>query len=229
VGCAASAIRPVVELLLTVVRHIAMAGVRVEVTEDSPPDWVAYGSVPIRFTTRTTVGARPLAAGGFELVEHALHAPLVKDYDSLHAEGPSRWATRFDVSNWGVLVARADGERVGGVVLVADTAGVDLLEGRSDLAVCWDLRVRPEWRGRGVGTALFQAAEDWARRRGKAELKVETQNINPAACRFYARRGCELRSVDEHAYPTLPGEVQFLWYKRLREDVGSRQAASPGA
>ena len=90
-----------------------------------------------------------------------------------------------------------------------------MLEGRSDLAVLWDLRVSPEWRGRGVGTRLFQAAEDWARRRGKAELKIEAQNINPAATRFYARMGCELRSVNADAYPMLPDEVQLLFYKRL--------------
>ena len=202
-GCAASALRPTMELLL------------IEITEDDPPDWVGYGSVPIRFTTLTALDARPLPYGGFELVERSLPTPIEKDYDAIAGDGPVRWKSRFDVSRWGVLVARAQGERVGGAVLVADTSGVDMLEGRSDLAVLWDLRVSPEWRGRGVGTRLFHAAEDWARRREKAELKIEAQNINPAACRFYAQRGCKLRSVNADAYPTLPGEVQFLWYKPL--------------
>ena len=188
--------------------------------EDRPPDWVAYGSVPIRFTTQTALEARPLTSGGFDLVERPLAASLEKDYDAIAGEGPARWAARFDVSRWAVLVALVDGHRVGGAVLVADTEGVDMLEGRSDLAVLWDLRVHPEWRGRGVGTRLFHAAEEWARRRRKSELKVETQNINPAACRFYERKGCELRSVDHEAYPGLPGEVQFLWYKRLHGDSG---------
>jgi hypothetical protein len=47
------------------------------------------------------------------------------------------------------------------------------------------------------------------------ELKVETQNVNAGACRFYQRMGCELRATDPLAYPSLPHEVQFLWYKRL--------------
>jgi GNAT superfamily N-acetyltransferase len=187
---------------------------RIEVVEEEPPDWLAYGSIPIRFVVRRVLDARP-ATAGFDLTEHGVAAPWTKDYDAIAGEGPARWPRRFDVSRWGVLVARVDDERAGGAVLVTDTPGVDMLEGRSDLVVLWDLRIRPEWRGRGVGRALFRAAEAWARERGKAELKVETQNINVPACRFYARLGCELRAVNANAYPALPGEVQFLWYKRL--------------
>jgi GNAT superfamily N-acetyltransferase len=49
--------------------------------------------------------------------------------------------------------------------------------------------VRPEVRSSGVGSALFRAAEDWSRRRGCRTLKVETQNINLPACRFYVHMG----------------------------------------
>ena len=188
---------------------------QVEVTEEQPVDWEAYASVPIRFTASTIVQARRRPSGGYELDERPMPAPQEKDYDAIAGEGPTRWASRFDVSRWGVLVARVEGERVGGAVLAADTPGLDMLEARRDLMVLWDLRVRPEWRDRGVATHLFRATEDWARRRSKAELKVETQDINVSACRFYARMGCELRAVNPGAYPTLPQETQLLWYKRL--------------
>lgn len=79
----------------------------------------------------------------------------------------------------------------------------------------WDIRVAPDRRGQGIGRALFHAAEEWALARGYRELKVETQNINVPACRFYAALGCRLRVVREEAYPTCPGEAQFLWYKAL--------------
>jgi streptothricin acetyltransferase len=46
-------------------------------------------------------------------------------------------------------------------------------------------------------------------------LKVETQNINAAACHFYARQGCTLGGINRFAYPLLPLEVQLLWYKDL--------------
>ena len=62
---------------------------------------------------------------------------------------------------------------------------------------------------------LFRAAEDWARARHCVELKVETQNINVPACRFYAQQRCTLKSVRFDAYPDLPNEIQLLWHKAL--------------
>jgi hypothetical protein len=51
--------------------------------------------------------------------------------------------------------------------------------------------------------------------RGARVLKVESQNTNVPACRFYAGRGFLLRAVRRGAYPELPHEIQFLWYKDL--------------
>ena len=155
--------------------------------------------------------------GGIVLAERRVAEPYVKDYDADDGEGPTRWAHRFDVSNWGLISAHMAQTRVGGAVLAFDTPGLDMLEGRMDLAVLWDLRVQPEWRGRGVGRRLFEAAERWASARGCRQLKVETQNVNVAACEFYARRGCVLGAVDRFAYPTLPHEAQLLWYRDLPE------------
>ncbi len=90
-----------------------------------------------------------------------------------------------------------------------------MLEGRDDLAVLWDVRVATEFRRRGVGSALFEAVEAWAQARGCSSLKVETQNINVGACRFYEGRGFELRVVDPLAYPEFPNETQMLWYKDM--------------
>jgi ribosomal protein S18 acetylase RimI-like enzyme len=63
---------------------------------------------------------------------------------------------------------------------------------------------------------LFAAAAAWAQSRGCGELKVETQNTNVPACRFYEKHKCELRQVNRNAYPSLPAEIQLLWYKNLR-------------
>lgn len=154
--------------------------------------------------------------GGFVLTERRLDAPYVKDYDAIEGEHPTQWARLFDVRNWGLFAARMDGQRIGGAVVAYDTPGLDMLEGRGDLAVLWDIRVTPEARGKGVGSALFRSAEAWARARGCRKLKVETQNINVSACRLYARQGCVLAAVHRFAYPRLPGEIQLLWYKELR-------------
>lgn len=197
---------------------------RVEVSEEPLSALVNYADVPIAFEVGSVLdiadaGHRP---GEFMLTERGLDSPYVKDYDAIEGEEPARWATRFDVSNWGLLAARAEGRRVGGAVVAFDTPGLDMLEGRRDMAVLWDIRVSPEARGRGVGSALFRAAEAWAAARGCQQLKVETQNINVGACRFYARQGCVLAAVHRFAYPGLPDEVQMLW----RKDLSRR--SSPG-
>jgi predicted GNAT family acetyltransferase len=75
------------------------------------------------------------------------------------------------------------------------TPGVYMLEGRDDLAVLWDIRVQPVVRGHGIGHLLFEAAAATARQWQCRLLKIETQNINVAACRFYAREGCQLGGI----------------------------------
>ncbi len=188
-----------------------------QIVEEFTPDLANYASVPISFEVRTVleVVATDGDSGGFVLNESAIDAPYLKDYD-LH-ESPATWSDRFDLTNWGWIVAREKGNRVGCAAIAFDTPGVNMLEGRRDLAVLWDIRVAPEVRGSGIGTAMFKAAEAWAISRGCREIKVETQNINLPACRFYQSQGCELRSINLFAYPSLPNEVQLLWYKKLQE------------
>lgn len=174
-----------------------------------------YASVPIAVEVRTVVEVAE-AGGGFELTERPVAAPYVKDHDAIPGEGPAAWPKQFDLSSWALFAAWREGRRVGGAAVAFDSPGVDMLEGRRDLAVLWDIRVAPDVRARGIGTALWGAAEAWARARGCTELKVETQDIDVPACRFYARQGCVLAEANRGAYPSLPHEVQLIWRKALR-------------
>jgi GNAT superfamily N-acetyltransferase len=193
----------------------------VVVTDAPLGDMVEYGRIPIAFEVRSVLHVEPRdgGLGGLVMEERAVEPPWVKDYDQ-GADRPARWTRRFDVSRWRMFEARVDGRLVGCAVVAFDTPGVHMLEERGDLAVLWDLRVLPEARGRGAGAALFRAAEAWARGRGCGWMKIETQNINVGACRFYARMGCELGAVHRFAYPDLPHEVQLLWYRDLSRVEG---------
>ena len=86
-----------------------------------------------------------------------------------------------------------------------------MLEARTDLAVLWDIRVRREYRRSGFGAHLFDKCAEWAKQKGCSRLKIETQDINVPACRFYAAKGCELRGIHHGIYFDCPYEVQFLW------------------
>jgi len=188
----------------------------VEIINEPDADLTEYEKVPIAFRVRSRLRVVAVRGGlgGLEFVEEAA-GPYVKDYDAFEAERPSRWRARFDTSHWGIFAAFDGGRRVGGAAAAWKTPGVEMLEGRDDLACLWDLRVHPDYRGRGVGGQLFDRAAAWARERGCVRLKVETQNVNVPACRFYAARGCELRGVNRYAYDEAPEETQLLWYLDL--------------
>jgi GNAT superfamily N-acetyltransferase len=187
-----------------------------------------YGSIPISFEVREVMDVQVAeSSAGIHLAPHSVATPYVKDYDSGTNEGPTGWPLRFDLSPWILVLARSDGLAIGGAAVACRTPALTQLEGRDDLAVLWDLRVRPGVRRRGVGTALFAAAEAWARDRGYGQLKVETQNINAPACSFYARQGCVLRSARHGAYGDCPDEVQLLWYKDLSPRMGSQDCFGP--
>ena len=155
--------------------------------------------------------------GGIILREVTVEPPYIKDYG---AEGdlPSDVVKKFDVSKWGFFLARAGSQPVGGAMVAFDTTGVFMLEARHDLAVLWDIRVCPEWKGTGI--SLFRHAADWARQRGCVQLKIETQNVNVPACRFYHRMGARLGEIHRFGYAGVPHvahEVMLNWYLDLRE------------
>lgn len=192
-----------------------------EITREPPSSLATYAEVPIAFTADRVleVVAAPGEPGGARLTTRQVDR-FVKDYDALAEHHPRDWAERFDLSGWGILAARIDGRRVGGAVIARGP--IDLLDSTDD-ALLWDLRVAPEVRGRGVGAALFRAAEAWAREHGATRLVVETQNVNAAACRFYRSQGCVLAAFDRFAYADLPDEVQLLWHR----DLTSRRVMLP--
>ena len=195
-----------------------------EILEEPIERIAEQAQVPIRFRVERVLDVAPLGAGlgGLALAERVLDRPYEKEYD-VESNRPESWPKLHDVSRWGLIAARSDGRRVGGAVVALGTPDMHMLEGRADLAVLWDIRVRPELRRAGVGRRLFAAAERWAMARGCAVLKIETQNINVPACRFYAGRGCALGAIHRFAYPDLPEEVMLLWYKQLpkgREEPG---------
>jgi GNAT superfamily N-acetyltransferase len=176
-----------------------------------------YAKVPQALTVRERFVVRPIrdGLGGLALEPRPVEPPYLKDYDRDDGVGPLGWLRQWDIAHWGLLSAVEGSSRVGGAVIAWDTPELNMLDGRKDLAVLWDIRVHEDHWRRGIGTALFSAAVDWARRKGCTSLKVETQNINVPACRFYARQGCRLAAIDPFAYRDLPDEVRLIWLKEL--------------
>ena len=193
----------------------------IQILEIPPARLEEYTSISIGFWVRSKYEVRLLEGGlgGMQLVEAPVEPAFFKDYDATEVEGsPVFWPKQFDVSQWGFLLAFDGDQAVGAAAIAFHSAGVNMLESRADLAVLWDMRVQPWARGKGVGAELLAYACDWAHRRGARQMKIETQNINMPACRFYAHQGCELGLIHRFAYAAIANctdEVMMCWYRNL--------------
>jgi GNAT superfamily N-acetyltransferase len=119
------------------------------------------------------------------LDDAAVLADLVTQlgYPSRSEEMVTRLTT-LHTADSGLLVAEVGGA-VLGVVHVQRLATLVL----DDAAEIGALVVDAKWRGQGVGRALLQAAEEWARQRGCSALHVRTNIVRQRAHEFYFRNG----------------------------------------
>ena len=189
----------------------------IKIVEETPAVLADYEKVSIAFRVETFFRLELVESGlrGVELTEETVEKPYIKDYDEYEEDRPSRWAERFDLSNWGFFSAFDGAKRIGGAAVAWKTPRLFMLEDRTDLACLWDLRVSPAYRGKSVGKQLFDYSLNWARARNCRLFKVETQNINVPACRFYVRQGCRLGAFNLYAYPESLKEIQLIWYRNL--------------
>jgi hypothetical protein len=64
-----------------------------------------HARISSAFTVRRTLveSTRDSGLGGIRLSEVDVETLSVKDDDAIKGEGPTRWLTRFDTSNWGLI------------------------------------------------------------------------------------------------------------------------------
>ena len=178
----------------------------------SASDLERYAEVSIEFESARSYQVEPRGDGGFSLRAVALKSPISKDFDRY--EHPVDWQ-KWDLRNAAMFRACLGGRPVGGAVVVRDMPKLNLLEGRKDLAVLWDLRVAPEFRRQKIGGRLLREATRWARQKRCREVKVESQNNNVRACDFYKKHGFRLSEANRGVYRIFPDEIQMIWKRSL--------------
>ena len=157
--------------------------------------------------------------GGFTLIETPV-APYIKDFCTGDDESVERWK-RFDLSKWAFFMAFDDECPIGAATVASRDKKVNMLSGRNDLAVLWDIRVDDSYKHQGIGQALFDMAVKWAREQGLTQLKIECQSNNIPAIKFYHKQGAELSAIDEYCgygddnSPDFRHETQLIWFLDL--------------
>ncbi|SRR5579883_1252942 len=93
----------------------------------------------------------------------------------------AQWRRHIRAASAAVLVADTDGS-VAGCALLFFRHG-------SKRARLYSIATSHDSRGRGVGAALLQAAEDEARKRGCETMRLEVRTDNTTAIAMYEKRG----------------------------------------
>ena len=135
-----------------------------------------------------------------ELVERKLQKPLLKRYSIREVFAPwARWR-----QGW---VAEDSGVR--GFATVEHEPWHERL-------ILWFLYIEPAYRRRGVGRALLEHVEAYARAVGANHVWLETSNVNVPGVRAYQRLGYTLCGADALYYGSyMPNETALYLAKRL--------------
>ena len=172
-----------------------------------------YGKIPFYYDTNKKYEIKRLKNGLGGILLELVNVPT---YHKDFGKRTERWSQLFDLTNWKFYVAyNEDKKMIAGCTIAAKTPNCNMLEGRDDLAVLWDIRVSDKYKHLGIGEKLFEMAKKYAKSEGFKQLKVECQNTNFPAVNFYHKQGMKLCAINEYAYKDCPNETQLIWYLDL--------------
>jgi GNAT superfamily N-acetyltransferase len=183
-----------------------------------------YGKVSMLVDVRSKLQLDKIDRGlGGILLREVPVVPYVKDLGQY--ELPTEFSEKFDIGHWAFFAAYDRGSMVAAATIACRTKEINMLCGRDDLCLLWDIRVDDRYKRLGVGSRLFDMARDWAKGQGFLQMKIECQNTNVPAVRFYHKKGANLCALDEYFYYDdleSRDEVALMWYVNLQDDSSSR-------
>lgn len=150
--------------------------------------------------------------GGF-IIQETQVKPYIKDLSKY--ERATEYENEFDITNWRFYMAFDGDTPVGAMTVAGKTEGLNMLSGRNDACVLWDIRVADAYKHNGIGQKLLDMGINGAKNDGYCQMIIECQNNNVPACRFYRKQGAVLSKIDMYAYYSdleIRNEIQFVWY-----------------
>ena len=97
-------------------------------------------------------------------------------WDRAHLDNPERLVLVVDVA--GTVVGHLLGAVAGPSSMLVAT--------KAELV---SMHLMPEWRGRRLGSQMFELFSAWAREKGATQMRVTAYSANEGAVRFYQRHG----------------------------------------
>jgi GNAT superfamily N-acetyltransferase len=150
-------------------------------------------TVVVNAVTRDDIGLLLESVGCLFLEDAGRHDHGIRDTDWPARDGLAYYSGLVDDPSCLVAIARdVDGEVVGHLTGKLSGPSEMLL---SRIAILESMRVVPEARGSGVGTALVRHFFAWARKNGAVQASVEAYAANEVALHFYARHGFAPHSI----------------------------------
>jgi ribosomal protein S18 acetylase RimI-like enzyme len=139
-------------------------------------------------------------------------SPYAKRYPIEKAD----YSTYINNPEQTIFLAFVDGQFAGQITLQKDW---------NQYATIEDITVDVQYRRMGVGRELVARAVRWAKDNKLIGVRLETQDTNVAACRFYERLGFKLCGFDPYLYKGIEGvedEVALYWYLLFEDSRGHR-------
>jgi len=173
-----------------------------------------YDKVEMNVPVRSKYIVERIDSGlGGVLLKEVKVEPYTKDL-SIY-ERAIEYEKQFDISNWRFYMAFDGDMPIGAMTIAGTTNGMNMLAGRDDACVLWDIRVDDAYKYQGVGQKLLDMGIFGAKEDGYRQMIIECQNNNIPACKFYKKQGAVLSKIDMYAYysePEIRDEIQFVWY-----------------
>ncbi|MGI6251682.1 MAG: GNAT family N-acetyltransferase [Anaerolineaceae bacterium] len=115
------------------------------------------------------------------------------------------------------------GQVVGQIFLLLYSRSSEIADGLHR-AYLFSFRIRPEWRGQGLGSFMLQFAEDQLLMRGYSEVRLNVARANPLARHLYEIKGYRIigpdpgvwRYQDEHGRWKQVFEPAWKMLKKIR-------------
>lgn len=173
-----------------------------------------YDKVDMKVNVHSEYKVKRINNGlGGILLEEVPVESFIKDLGSY--ERATEYEKEFDITNCRFYMAFDGDIPVGAMTVVGTTEGIDMLCGRKDACILWDIRVSDTYKRKGIGQKLFDMGVINAKKDGYQQMIIECQNNNVQACKFYQKQGAVLSKLDMYAYyfdPKIRNEIQFIWY-----------------